>query len=164
VLNRIGVLLGRWRERSHLHTIGYKETAVKADTERANEVSLSIPIGTLGFRKEIRCAGFCQCSLAYRQYRIEVKKDSAHTKLFCSSSGLMPIPVSLMMTLPAPLSSFTALMVILSAEPSQRPFSVRERIRSFSRASFALEINSRRKISLGQCQAAYNHEIWQTYW
>jgi len=67
VLNGLGVLLGRWRKRSHFHTIGHKETAVKAYTERADEVSLSTAIGTLGFRKEIGCAGFCQRSLVHRQ-------------------------------------------------------------------------------------------------
>ena len=50
---------------------------------------------------------------------------------------------------PFPSSSLTALMVMFKgSEPSQTFLSFKERMRSFSSASFALESNSRRKTSL----------------
>ena len=49
----------------------------------------------------------------------------------------------------SPVSSFSGLMVILrELDPSHKLLSVRAVIRSFSSASLAFEISSRRKISL----------------
>lgn len=70
-------------------------------------------------------------------------------KLRASSSLLIPIPVSRMWILPVlPPSSRSTRIVMLVSPPERTLRSVKETMRSFSKASFAFDSSSRKKTSL----------------
>lgn len=170
MLNGVRVLFRLGGDRCDLDTVRDKEAAVETETEGTNQVASGRRrICAFRLRQEFRRSRFRQSSLgarykssAYLQRGPDTNQvvgellgghaDSRICSKYLREHELNPI--STLVLLPAmirraPFSSVSDLIVMLRGlDPSQIVRSVNAVSRSFSNASFAFEISSRKKISL----------------